>query len=81
MGGSVGVHQNIFKFIESLKKEQTSQEQNIARIEAGTNPDTRRIKYTKHDAKLLELVKKFDDDIHVGSFLPYLKSIAHNTQF
>lgn len=57
------------------------QEFQMARIEAGIEPDARKKLYMKADLALIKLVKKFNDDIHDGSFLPYLKAIAHNARF
>lgn len=75
----IGVKSNIFKFINGLKAEQSEQEKNFARMEAGREPEHRRPKYIKSDERLLKIVKQFGSSIHDGSFLPYLKSIAHNT--
>lgn len=71
----------MFQFINHLKDEQELQEMVIARIEAGNEPPPRKTVYVKEDERLMKLVKKFNEDIHDGSFLPYLKAIAHNTRF
>lgn len=76
-----GVHPNIFTFIEQLKKEQAKQEMAMVQIEAGNDPDPKRKKYDIAEKKLIKLVQKFDKTIHDGSFMPYLKSIAHNNRF
>lgn len=76
-----GVHPNIFTFVDQLKKEQDIQEMAIAQIEAGTEADPRRKQYEMQDQKLIKLVKKFHADIHDGSLLPYVLSIAHNTRY
>lgn len=76
-----GTHPNIFKFIDALKEEQEIQELQMARIEAGTEAAARRPIYVRSDKKLIALVKKFDGEIHDGSYLPYLKSIAHNARY
>lgn len=81
MAKNWGVHPNIFTFINELKKEQDLQEMQMARIEAGATVAARDKKYVKMDQKLIELVKAFDKSIHDGSYMPYLKSIAHNTRF
>lgn len=76
-----GTHPNIFTFIDQLKKEQDLTEMAIAQIEAGNDAGARRTKYENDDVKLIKLVKKFDQSIHDGSFMPYLLSIAHNNRF
>lgn len=76
----VGVaHPNIFKFIENIQKEQSEQEHALSRIEAGHSPHPRRPEYIARDKRLLQIVKKFHDDVFEGTFIPFLKSIAHNT--
>ncbi|XP_055306982.1 uncharacterized protein LOC129571240 [Sitodiplosis mosellana] len=76
-----GAHPNIFTFIDQLKKEQDMTEMAIAQVEGGKEPGARRTKYENEDQKLIKLVKKFDQDIHDGSFMPYLLSIAHNNRY
>lgn len=76
-----GVHPNIFTFINGLKQEQEIQKLEMARIEAGNQPAARKPSYVKSDKRLIELVKKFDSQIHDGSYLPYLHSIAHNARY
>lgn len=68
-----GWHNKINKMIG------VNQKKNFARMEAGREPEHRRKKYIKSDEQLLKIVKRFGSSIHDGSFLPYLKSIAHNT--
>lgn len=63
-----------------MKEEQDIQEMAMTQIEAGREPAARRTKYLQSEKKLIELVKKIDADIHDGSFMPYLKSIAHNAR-
>lgn len=53
----------------------------MARIEAGVEPEPRRLVYRKLDERLINLVKNFNEEIHDGSYIPYLKSIAHNLNF
>lgn len=77
----MGMHPNIFKFLSGLKNEQDLQELEIARIEGGADPAARKLVYVKSEKRLLKLVKQFDANIHDGSFLPYLHSIAHNARF
>lgn len=74
----MGTHPSIFNFITKLKIEQHEQELIMAQIEGGADPPPRRMRYTKNDERIFKLVKKFDSEIQDGSFLPYLKSIAHN---
>lgn len=81
MAQFMGVHPSIFKFLNGLKNEQDLQELEMARIEAGVDPAARKAAYAKNEKRLVELVKKFDANIHDGSFLPYLHSIAHNARF
>lgn len=75
-----GAHKSIYKFINELKSEQHIQELEMARIEAGAEPASRRPAYVQAEKKIIELVKKFHANIHDGSFMPYLKSIAHNVR-
>lgn len=81
INGMWGAHPNIYRFINELKSEQDLKELEIAQIEAGREPAARKRVYVSTDKKLMSLVKKFNDDIHDGSFMPYLKSIAHNARF
>lgn len=74
----VGSHPNIFNFVKKLKTEQHEQEIIMAQIEAAVNAPPRRKQYTKNDERIFKIVQKFESEIHDGSFLPYLKSIAHN---
>lgn len=76
-----GAHVNIYKFITNLKEEQELQELQMARIEGGADAGARNPVYVAHEKKLIELVKKFNADIHDGSYMPYLKSIAHNARY
>lgn len=76
-----GTHPNIFTFIDALKEEQEMQEMQMARIEAGAEAPARQPIYVQSDKRLIALVKNFNNDIHDGSYLPYLKSIAHNTRY
>ncbi|XP_031639266.1 uncharacterized protein LOC116351317 [Contarinia nasturtii] len=76
-----GKHPNLFTFIEKLKEEQEITELAIAQCEAGNDPDRRRKKYEMADKKLIRLIDKFDKTIHDGSYIPYLKEIAHNARF
>ncbi|XP_055308641.1 uncharacterized protein LOC129572655 [Sitodiplosis mosellana] len=76
-----GTHPSIFTFINGMKQEQDMQELEMARIEAGNEAAARRKTYVQSDKRIIELVKQFDADIHDGSYLPYLKSIAHNARF
>lgn len=77
----MGTHPNIFKFITELKKEQAEQERNMVLIEAGEPSQKRRPQYVKFDKRLIGIVKSFKRENIDGSYLPYLKSIAHNTFF
>lgn len=79
----LGVHPNIYRFIDGLKMEQANEELTMAQIEAGQVPPARKPNYVREDLRLFRLVKKFNEEIafHDGSFLPYLKSVAHNTHY
>lgn len=76
-----GPHSGILKFIASLKKEQTNSNLLMALSEAGTQHHPKRLQYQKHDKILLKIVKRFNEDIQDGNFIPYMKSIAHNLSF
>lgn len=76
----IGTVQNsVFKFVQGLIDEQTDVEHQLARVEAGNDPAARRPKYVKAELKIINLVKKFKEDVFDDDFLPYLLSIAHNT--
>ena len=64
-----------------MMREQKETELTISHIEAGRDPPSQRPKYAAHDKRLLKIVKKFSDEIAYfdGSYIPYLKSISHNT--
>lgn len=81
MTKNCGPHSNIYKFITSLKKEQIQQKLVMALIEAGTQHHPKNPKTRKHDEKLINIVKRFSDDIQDGNFLPYMHSIAHSLSF
>lgn len=71
-------HPTIFKLIEGLQKEQQNTEHAMSRIEAGQEPQARRPEYIKNEKRILKIAQKFHDDVFDGSYLPYLKSLAHN---
>lgn len=64
-----------------MKGEQVQQEHVMALIEAGTEHEPKRPKFRKFDEKILKIVKQIEDDILDGSFLPFIKRIAHNLAF
>lgn len=78
----IGIHPNIFKFVDGLLREQAETDLVISQIEAGRDPPSKRPKYAAHEKRLFKIVKKFNDDLPYfdGKYLPYLKSIAHNTR-
>lgn len=67
--------------MDELKIEQNEQEHVMLRIESGQSPQEQRPKYRKEEKRILQLVKKHSTAIHDGSYLPYLKVIAHNVRF
>lgn len=71
-------HPNVFLLVDGLKKEQGETEHQMSLIEAGHDPKARRPEYVASEKRLLKIVKKFHDDVFDGSYLPYLKSLAHN---
>lgn len=81
MTKNCGPHSGIFKFIASLKKEQIQSKLIMALSEAGTQHHPKRLNYQKHDKNLLKIVKRFNEDIQDGNFIPYIQSIAHNLTF
>lgn len=73
------VQPNIFKFVTGLLEEQKETENILSRIEAGQEPAAKRPAFVKSDERLIKLVKKFNEEIFDDTYLPYLKSIAHNS--
>lgn len=72
------VHPSIFKLVEGLLIEQKETEHILSRIEAGHDPAPQRPKYDANDKRLIKIVQKFNEAIFDDSYIPYLKSIAHN---
>lgn len=76
------VHPTIFKLVDKLIEiEQVEVEHTLARIEGGANPPPRRPKYVKSDQRIIDTIKKFNEDIFEGSFQKYLTTLAHNVSF
>lgn len=73
------VQPNIFKFVTGLLEEQKETEHVLSRIEAGNEPAAKRPAYVAHDKRLIAIVKKFHSEVFDGSYMPYLKAIAHNS--
>lgn len=73
------VQPNIFKFVRGLLEEQQETEHILSRIEAGREPAPKRPAFVANDKRLIKLVQKFNDEIFDDTYLPYLKSIAHNS--
>lgn len=73
------IQPNIFKFVDGILAEQKETELILSRIEAGHDPAPKRPQYDAYEKRLINIVKKFSVDVFDGSYLPYLKAIAHNS--
>lgn len=72
------VQPNIFKFVTGLLNEQEETEHILSRIEAGHEPAARRPAYVANDQRLINIVQKFNREVFDDSYIPFLKSVAHN---
>lgn len=70
-------HPKIFKFLDSLMKEQDAQELKIIQINAGDKAQKKSLKYERNDQRLLTLVDNYAQEIETD-FIHYLHAIAHN---
>ena len=70
-------HPNIWRFIDSLKKEQNFNELKIEQLIAGYT-QARKKRYVDLDRRIKSIVERFNDTTDV---LEYLRGIAHNLSF
>jgi hypothetical protein len=71
------VYPNIYRFIESLKKQQGIHNYEITHLIAGNPPNARNKKYAAISAR----IKKIVDDIENRQLIDYLRGIAYNFEF
>lgn len=65
-------HPQIFKFVESLKKEQILQEVNMSQLDTGANLKKKKKQNLNYQERSLKVVESFDN----SSPLDYVKCVA-----
>ena len=73
------VHENLWRVIENLQRQQVLMEMELEKSIAGEQPPRKKQKYLDTAERLLRIVENFDEES--TDTLEYLRGIAHNIGF
>lgn len=74
-------HPCLYRFLENIIEVQGTQECNIAKIEAGEEPERQRKIYRDYEVRLKELVDRYKNDFKDDELVLYVRSIASVLSF
>lgn len=74
-------HPCLYRFLENIIEVQGTQECNIAKIEAGEEPERQRKIYRDYEDRLKQLVDRYKSDLKDDELALYVRSIASVLSF